>query len=91
MNPDSLGSLQTFERVLAVSWRLSASWLSCLFECASRAAHPAAARPPVRHADLATHAPCAISRFCTAQAPINRSRDRNATEKEKELGATRSA
>lgn len=25
------------------------------------------------------------------QAPINRSRDRNATEKEKELGATRSA
>ncbi|KAI7843688.1 hypothetical protein COHA_002588 [Chlorella ohadii] len=41
VNPDSLGSLQTFERVLA--------------------------------------------------APINRSRDRNATEKEKELGATRSA
>ncbi|PRW57845.1 DNA repair and recombination RAD54B [Chlorella sorokiniana] len=41
VNPDSLGSLQTFERVLA--------------------------------------------------APINRSRDRNATDKEKELGATRSA
>lgn len=41
VNPDSLGSLPTFERVMA--------------------------------------------------APINRSRDRNASEKEKELGATRSA
>ncbi len=41
VNPDALGSLATFERIMA--------------------------------------------------APINRSRDRNATEKEKELGATRSA
>lgn len=81
MNPDSLGSLQTFERVLAVRGAACCAQAGQPPELFAAALHVTLCL--LKHASLLGPTPC--------QAPINRSRDRNATDKEKELGATRSA